>query len=166
MKSSILSVGLLAFTFALAGCGGDNNNGTVIVHPNPNTTVITTNGTGGTTTVTTSGTTTVDPTTSLKWSIEPPPSVQANTSIHVQVECLDASGNVNNTELAVRIALGSNPSGATLNGTTLIQSVNGVADFTDLSVSAPGQGYTFVASVQKDGVAPVTSTPFNVTQGP
>lgn len=46
----------------------------------------------------------------------------------------------------VTITLGANPGGATLTGTTTVTAQGGVAIFDDLIVSAPGRGYTLVAS--------------------
>lgn len=46
----------------------------------------------------------------------------------------------------VAIAFANNPTGATLSGTTMVNSVNGVATFADLSIDRAGSGYTLVAT--------------------
>ncbi|HYS61540.1 MAG TPA: hypothetical protein VEM27_13190, partial [Gemmatimonadales bacterium] len=81
----------------------------------------------------------------------------------VKVRALDAFGNVA-TEFtgAVAIALGSNPGGSTLSGTTPVAAVNGVATFF-MSLNKSGTGYTLTAS--GGGFAPVTSTAFDITPG-
>src|SRR5207244_2218722 len=63
---------------------------------------------------------------------------------------------------AVAIALGSNPGGSTLSGTTPVAAVNGVATFF-MSLNKSGTGYTLTASA--GGFAPVTSTAFDITPG-
>src|SRR5213078_4290574 len=81
----------------------------------------------------------------------------------VKVRALDAFGNVA-TEFtgAVAIALGSNPGGSTLSGTTPVAAVSGVATFF-VSLNKTGTGYTLTASA--GGFAPVTSTAFDITPG-
>jgi parallel beta-helix repeat protein len=78
------------------------------------------------------------------------------------VSVLDANGDpVTSYTGTITLALGANPGSAVLSGTTVISAVNGVAAFTNLSVSAPGQGYTLVATA--DGLPAATSEPFTVT---
>src|SRR5204862_8147136 len=60
-------------------------------------------------------------------------------------------------------ALGGNPGGSTLSGTTPVAAVGGVATFVDLSVNKTGTGYTLTGSAS--GFAPVTSTAFDITPG-
>src|SRR5207302_10051424 len=103
--------------------------------------------------------------TELVFSTEPGTTV-ANHQISpaVKVRALDAFGNVAaGFTGAVGIALGSNPGGATLSGTTPVAAVSGVATFFDLSVDKAGTGYTLTASAS--GVPSVTSTAFDVTPG-
>src|SRR5437588_5350314 len=61
---------------------------------------------------------------------------------------------------AVTVALGANPTAATLTGTTTVQAVNGIAIFGDLGVDRPGSGYTVTASAA--ALAGAASTPFSV----
>ena len=82
----------------------------------------------------------------------------------VKVRALDALGNLVPTFTGtVNVALGNNPGGATLSGTTPVAAIGGVATFTDLSVNKAAAGYTLTASAT--GFAPVTSTAFDVTPG-
>src|SRR3989442_9131640 len=80
----------------------------------------------------------------------------------VKVRALDAFGNLaTGFNGAVAVALGANPGGATLSGTTPVAAVGGVATYFDLSVNKAGTGYTLTATAS--GVPSVTSTPFDVT---
>src|SRR2546427_4424219 len=63
---------------------------------------------------------------------------------------------------AVTIALGSNPGGSALSGTTPVAAVSGVATFF-VSLNKAGTGYTLTASAS--GFTPVTSTVFDITPG-
>jgi plastocyanin len=83
----------------------------------------------------------------------------------VQVSVQDASGNlVSSAENTVTLALGVNPSGATLSGTTTANVAGGVASFSDLQISKPGTNYTLSASAS--GLAGATSTAFDVSPAP
>ncbi|HJR54260.1 MAG TPA: invasin domain 3-containing protein [Gemmatimonadota bacterium] len=64
----------------------------------------------------------------------------------------------------ITIAIGNNPGGGTLSGTTTVQAVLGVATFNDLMIDAAGSGYTLVASAS--GLPDLTSNSFNITAGP
>src|SRR5437660_5994299 len=78
----------------------------------------------------------------------------------VKVRALDAFGNVaTGFSDAVAIALGSNPGGSTLSGTTPVAAVSGVATFF-VSLNKAGTGYTLTASAS--GFTPVTSTAFDI----
>ncbi|HYU01108.1 MAG TPA: Ig-like domain-containing protein, partial [Gemmatimonadales bacterium] len=82
----------------------------------------------------------------------------------VQVAARDAQGNlVTGFTGSVTVALGTNPSGGTLAGTTTVTAVSGVATFGNLSVDKVGTGYTLAAAAT--GLAGATSGPFNVTVG-
>src|SRR2546425_1254993 len=81
----------------------------------------------------------------------------------VKVRALDAFGNVaTGFTGAVAIALGSNPSGSTLSGTTPVAAVSGVATFS-VSLNKAGTGYTLTTSAS--GFTPVTSSAFDITPG-
>ena len=65
----------------------------------------------------------------------------------VEVELQDPEGRVSSTSTeAVTIALASGPDGAVLGGTATVHAVDGVARFTDLSLTRAGTGYTLRAS--------------------
>jgi len=84
-------------------------------------------------------------------------------AVTVQVE--DANNNVVTTSTAsIAVAIGTNPGGGTLSGTTPVSAVNGVATFSNLSINKTGTGYTLAAS--STGVAGATSNTFNITAGP
>src|SRR5205823_957013 len=130
-------------------------------------------GTGYALTATATG---LNPATSSAFSITPgaatqlvfgtqPSTTVANRQITpaVKVQALDAFGNVaTGFTGAVAIALGSNPGGSTLSGTTPVAAVSGVATFF-VSLNKAGTGYTLAASA--GGFAPVTSTPFDIIPG-
>jgi len=80
----------------------------------------------------------------------------------LQVAIQDASGNtVTSATTSVTVALGTNPSGASLFGTATVAAVNGVATFSSLSINNVGTGYTLTASAS--GLSEATSASFNVT---
>jgi hypothetical protein len=60
---------------------------------------------------------------------------------------------------SITISLASNPTGATLNGTTVRQPVNGIASFTNLAIDKAGT-YTLQASAS--GAVSVTSNGFTI----
>jgi len=79
----------------------------------------------------------------------------------VTVDVVDGSGNIVTTSTApVTVALQSNPGAATLGGTTTVNAVNGVATFSNLTVSKPGLGYTLQAT--SPTLTSATSTAFDV----
>jgi len=78
----------------------------------------------------------------------------------IRVEVQDADGNrVAHAELAITLSLGTNPGGATLNGTRTVTSTNGVATFSGLWLDKAAGGYTLTASTP-GGVTDATSTSF------
>src|SRR5437870_1511832 len=102
----------------------------------------------------------------LAFTVEPPDSAAAGAAFApaVQVSALDAAGNLVPTFAdSVTVALGNNPGGGTLGGTTAVAAVNGVATFFDLSLDRTGTGYTLTASAS--GLAPATSSAFDITPG-
>jgi len=79
----------------------------------------------------------------------------------VQVAIQDAFGNAVATATNhVTAALGNNPGGGTLSGTTTASPINGRATFSDLSVDKAGTGYTLAASAT--GLTDATSIAFNI----
>lgn len=79
----------------------------------------------------------------------------------VEVTIQDGSGDqVPTATDAVSLAIGPNPAGGTLTGTTTVTANGGVARFADLRIDRPGTGYTFVAS--GTGLVGATSAPFAI----
>lgn len=79
----------------------------------------------------------------------------------LRVAVQDANGNTLASYTGpVTIALATNPSGATLSGTTTVSAVAGIASFTDLSLNKVGVGYTLRATV---GSLEATSAAFAIT---
>ena len=76
----------------------------------------------------------------------------------------DQGGTVSAATTAVTLALSTNPSGATLSGTTTVAAVNGIAIFGDLTLDKAGAGYTLTATAAP--LASATSTPFANLAGP
>jgi hypothetical protein len=80
----------------------------------------------------------------------------------ISVAVNDAFGNtVASSTASISIAIGTNPSGGTLSGTTTKNAVAGVASFSDLSINQAGIGYTLSASAA--GLSATTSNAFNIT---
>jgi hypothetical protein len=78
----------------------------------------------------------------------------------VQVEIRDATGSrVTTATASVTLTLATNPSGAVLSGNST-QAQAGVASFPSLTVSAPGTGYTLLAT--SDGLSSATSPAFRI----
>jgi hypothetical protein len=100
--------------------------------------------------------------TQLLFTVQPS-NAAANATIApaVRVTVLDALGNVATGFIdIVTLAIGTNPSGGTLAGTTAIAAVNGVATFTPLSINNAGVGYRLTATAP--GVTAATSALFNI----
>jgi sugar lactone lactonase YvrE/Tol biopolymer transport system component len=115
----------------------------------------------------------VVPAAASKLAFLPPPSLSLlnqpiSPTVAVAIE--DPFGNVVNTSASVTVALGSNPFGAVLAGTTVVTAVQGVATFSGLTVSTqPPVGqflpppYTLTLTAQSSGFPAITSPPFAVT---
>src|SRR5438876_259005 len=103
--------------------------------------------------------------TQLAFGIQPGTTIAGRQiSPAVKVRALDALGNlVPGFTGSVSAALGANPGGGTLSGTTPVAAVGGVATFFDLSINKTGSGYTLTAAAA--GFAPVTSSAFDITPG-
>ncbi|HEX2188412.1 MAG TPA: invasin domain 3-containing protein [Longimicrobiaceae bacterium] len=102
----------------------------------------------------------------LAFAVQPSTTVaSAPITPAVQVSVVDAYGNVvPNATDDVTVAIGTNPSGGTLSGTTTVAATGGVATFSNLSVNLVGTGYDLTAS--SGSLTGATSGPFNVTHGP
>lgn len=102
--------------------------------------------------------------TKLSFTVQPS-SATARAGIAPAVAIQDASGNtVTSATGAVTVALGANPGGGTLSGTTTVNPVNGVANFSGLSINKAGIGYTLVAS--SIALTSATSAAFTIAPGP
>ncbi len=78
----------------------------------------------------------------------------------ITVRILDEFGNQTGSAATVALAIGTNPGGATLGGTTSLAAQNGVASFGNITLNAGGNGYTLLASAT--GLGGDTSAAFNV----
>jgi hypothetical protein len=82
----------------------------------------------------------------------------------VQVTVRDAFGNTaTGFTGSVTVAIGTNPSGGVLTGTTTRPAVAGVATFPDLSIDKSGAGYTLAATA--NALIPDTSATFTISAG-
>jgi hypothetical protein len=99
----------------------------------------------------------------LMFGVQPsntPAGATVSPAVTVRIE--DGLGNlVTSGSTSVTLAIGTNPSGATLSGTTTRRAVNGIATFDNLSINQAGDGYTLTAS--SSGLTGATSDPFNIT---
>jgi adhesin/invasin len=96
-----------------------------------------------------------------------PTNEQAGTTITpaVTVRAVDASGaTITSFTGNVTLAIGTNPAGGTLSGTTTVAAVAGVATFSTLRIEQAGNGYTLTASAS--GLTGATSAAFSITPGP
>jgi hypothetical protein len=81
------------------------------------------------------------------------------TATPVQVGLVDGNGDVvPSASATVSLAIGVNPSGGVLSGTTSVPTVDGVASFPGISIDATGLDYTLVAS--SGSLTSVESTTF------
>ena len=106
------------------------------------------------------------PATQLVFSLQPS-SATAHAQITPQVEVTaqDALGNrATGFTGNVTLAFATNPTGATLSGTTTVAAVAGVAVFGDLSIDLAGSGYALAASAA--GLSGATSGTLDVTGAP
>ncbi|HYV48395.1 MAG TPA: hemagglutinin, partial [Myxococcaceae bacterium] len=95
-----------------------------------------------------------------------PASTTAGSPINpaVQVAVQDQYNNtVTSSTASITVAIGTNPGGGTLSGTTTVAAVAGVASFSDLSIDKAGTGYTLTGA--SAGLTGATSTAFNINPG-
>jgi len=62
----------------------------------------------------------------------------------------------------IQVAIVTNPVSGGLSGTTTLQVVNGIADFSDLSIDQVGEGYQIEARVLSRGLSAIVTAPFDV----
>jgi uncharacterized protein (TIGR03382 family) len=95
----------------------------------------------------------------------PPASTTAGTPFTVALEARDAFGNLTSGYSGtVTLALGSNPAGGVLAGTTSVAASGGTATFGGLSIAKAGTGYSLAASAS--GLMGADSGPFDIAAGP
>lgn len=101
--------------------------------------------------------------TRLAFQVQPISAVRDTAMLAtVAVAVLDENDDLLTSAItSVTLALGANPGGATLSGTTTANAVAGIATFPGLKLSATGTGYTLVANAA--GLTAATSGTFNVT---
>ncbi len=104
----------------------------------------------------------VGPPSQLAFRVEPSDAeVNLAMAPSVEVRVQDESGNAVTTATdAVTLAVGTNPGGGTLTGTTTVNAVGGVASFTDLVLNKTGAGYTLTAT--SSGLTEATSDAFDI----
>src|SRR5205814_1231419 len=108
---------------------------------------------------------TTPPATNLAVTTQPQSTQAGQTMPVVRVTARDASGNtVTSYTGLITVAIGANPGGGTLAGTTSVNAVSGVATFSTLSINNAGTGYTLTASA--NGLTGTTSASFNITAPP
>ncbi len=101
----------------------------------------------------------------LVWTTEPPAKVVHNFPFGAVLTLEDVYGNPEtNLTASATVMLDQNPGLASLNGTTTVDLLNGVAPFATLSISELGNGYTLQAS--SDGITSADSSPIDVTPTP
>jgi alpha-tubulin suppressor-like RCC1 family protein len=104
------------------------------------------------------------PAVKLGFTIQPASALARTIFPAIAVAVQDAGGNtVTGAVAIVALNIGTNPGNGSLSGSTVIQTTNGVATFSNVSITSPGNGYTLVASAQNLGNA--VSAPFNMTVG-
>lgn len=91
---------------------------------------------------------TFGPASKLLFTSEPLTTTIAGAAIRpIEVIVLDIAGNtVASATNNITVAIGTNPGGGTLTGTTTVTPVNGIATFSNLSINNVGVGYTLTAA--------------------
>jgi len=80
----------------------------------------------------------------------------------VVVVAQNSSGNADTTySNSVTVAIGANPGGGTLSGTSTVTASRGVASFSNLSITNAATGYTLIAAAPL--LTSATSATFNIT---
>jgi hypothetical protein len=106
------------------------------------------------------------PAAKLAFNTQPAAGTAGSPLATIKVSVHNAAGNVvAGSTAAVTLKFGSNPGAATLGGTLTVNAVNGVASFSNITVSKAGSGFTLVATAA--GLTSATSSAFNiVSAGP
>src|SRR5205823_5104880 len=110
----------------------------------------------------------------LVFTVQPTPTVAGATiTPAVQVTAQDAHGNTATAfSGSVTVAIGMNPGGGALSGTSSVAAVGGIATFSGLSINKTGTGYTLTAGASGvggggggGGGGGATSAAFSVAAG-
>ncbi len=103
--------------------------------------------------------------TQFAWLAQPPASVIHNFDFAVALAVEDQYGNVETSdEDTASLGFQNNPTGATLEGTTMIGLAGGIAQFSGLAVNMVGNNYTLIAS--SGTLTSPTSDEFDVVPTP
>ena len=95
-------------------------------------------------------------------AVKPSGNVVAGAPFGLDIYALDPDGNVDSTfNGSVTLGLGNGPSGSALGGTLVASAVNGVAEFSGLTLNKPGVAYTLQATA--NGLTSGVTLPFDVT---
>jgi hypothetical protein len=99
----------------------------------------------------------------LAFTVQPSSAIVGDNIIPaIEVAAQDTLGNTDVSFTgSVTVALGTNPSGAFLQGTKTVAAVFGVARFGELRINRAGTGYTLVATAS--GASSATSAAFDIT---
>ncbi|MCX7175580.1 MAG: hypothetical protein NT159_16965 [Proteobacteria bacterium] len=103
------------------------------------------------------------PASKLAFSVQPSkaaPNAAIAPAITVLIQD-SANNTITASTATVTLAIGVNPGGGTLAGTTSVAAVAGVATFSNLSINSVGTGYTLTAA--SSGLTGATSSAFNIT---
>jgi MYXO-CTERM domain-containing protein len=105
---------------------------------------------------------TAGPPTALAFTVQPGSGVvSTNLSPAPRVAVQDAYGNlVTGATHSITLALATNPQGATLTGTTVVASINGVATFGAVAVNRAGTSFKLIATASS--LTSATSTAFDI----
>ncbi len=102
--------------------------------------------------------------TALQFTVQPATGTAGLPMAPVVVTLRDAAGNVaTGATSPVTLSLGTNPTGAPLQGTLTVTPVAGLATFADLRIDVAGTGYRL--SAVTEGVDPVASASFAIQAG-
>jgi hypothetical protein len=102
--------------------------------------------------------------TQLEIVTQPSASITAGADFGVTIDATDAFGNIDTSfKGSITLEPLSNPGGAILNGTVMLDATNGVANFTGLTLNKADPGYTLEAT--STGLSAATTNAFTVTPG-
>jgi hypothetical protein len=103
--------------------------------------------------------------TQLQFRVQPQHTMAGSEFAPVRVVVRDDKGkDVTGFDDLITLSIGANPGGGTLDGTTTVRAVAGVATFSDLSIDKAGSGYRLMATA--GSLPPATSSRFDITPGP